>query len=135
MKKFLKLLAGTAVLASVVPHRNKITEKGGSLEALLWKASWTIDPDYQSDPDVHVTVGFNNIFRKADEESELFTDDLVVDYCCDEGIAPNTVMYRDEECKCESEEKCDCGCNEDDAYGSAAEGFEEGCCAGADDEE
>ena len=136
MKKFLKVLAAVAAVAAVVPYRGEGDEKGGELEGLFWKASWTRDPDYYSEPDINVTFGFNNPFKSLKKESDLFTDDLVVDYCCDDGIVPNTVMYRDEECGCEQECKCegDCACD-DDAYGSAAEGFEEGQFADADGEE
>ena len=125
MKKFLKVLAATAAVASIIPLRNKITEDSGSLEALLWKATWTIDPDYQSEPDVHITVGFNNIFRPEDKENELFADDLVVDYCCDETLAQNgeTRVYTEEdvaECNCGCENTADCGCNAGNDAGNDA---------------
>ncbi len=136
MKKFLKVLAAVAAVAAVVPYRGEGDEKGGEIEGLLWKATWTRDPDYQSDPDINVTFGFNNPFKSLKKESELFADDLVVDYCGEGGIAPNTVMYHDEECACGDDCKCENNCTcEDDAYASAAEGFEEGCCAADDDEE
>ena len=138
MKKFLKVLAAVAAVAAVVPYRGEGDEKGGELEGLLWKATWTRDPDYHTEPDINVTFGFNNPFKSLKKESELFADDLVVDYCAEGGITPNTVMYRDEDCTCECESgnKCDHGCSDDDIYGSADEGFEEGCSADeADDEE
>lgn len=127
MKKFLKVLAAVAAVAAVVPYRGEGDEKGGEIEGLLWKATWTRDPDYQSDPDIHVTIGFNNPFEALKKESHLFADDLVVDYS---GGNNATVIVRDEECNCEDECKCD-----DDAYASAAEGFEEGCCGDGADED
>ena len=138
MKKFLKVLAAVAAVAAVVPYRGEGDEKGGELEGLLWKATWTRDPDYHSEPDINVTFGFNNPFKGLKKEPKLFADDLVVDYCGEGGITPNTVMYRDEDCTCDHE--CECKSEEksdDDIYASAAEGFEEGCCCGddADDEE
>ena len=65
MKKVLKILAATAAVASIIPLRCESDEKGGSLEGLLWKAKWTIDPDYQSDPEVNITFGFNNPFKNT----------------------------------------------------------------------
>lgn len=135
MKKFLKILAAAAAVAAVIPFRGEGDENGGEVEGLFWKVDWKRDPDYYSDPDINVTFGFNNPFKSLKKETELFADDLVVDYCCDEGTVPNTVMYRDEDCTCQSEEKCECGCTaDDDAYASADEGFEEGCCADDDEE-
>ena len=125
MKKFLKVLAAVAAVAAVVPYRGEGDEKGGELEGLLWKATWTRDPDCHFEPDINVTFGFNNPFKSLKKESDLFTDDLVVDYSGEGGITPNTTIYRDEDC----ENNCTCDC-EDDA--SAAEGFEEGCCCGND---
>ena len=88
MTKFLKVLAATAALAAVVPFHGEGDDKGGTVEALLWKAKWTRDPDYQSDPEVNISFGFNNPFKKKNEEAELFADELVVDYCGD-----NTMTY------------------------------------------
>ena len=110
MNKILKALAATAALAAVVPFHGEGDKTKGSIKALLWRADWNIDPDYQSQSDINVLVGFNNPFEGLKKESELFADDLVVDYCCDEGITPNTVMYRDEDCQCEDE--CDCQCED-----------------------
>lgn len=138
MKKFLKILATAAAVAAVIPYKAQADENGGEVEGLFWKVDWKLDPDYQSDPDINVTLGFNNPFEAFKKESHLFADDLVVDYCCDEGITPNTVMYRDETCECSGADECKCECEnacEDDVYASAAEGFEEGCCADTDDEE
>ena len=140
MKKFLKVLATVAAVAAVIPFHGEGDEKGGELEGLLWKATWTRDPDYHSEPDINVTFGFNNPFKSFKKESELFADDLVVDYNCDCGITPNTVMYRDEDCTCEQESKCECKNDDmfkvsDDAYGSAAEGYEDGCGDNTADEE
>ena len=98
--KLLKILAATAAVASVIPLRNKVTKNSGSLEALLWKASWSVDPDYQSEPDVHITVGFNNIFRKADKEEELFDEEVVV-------AEDESVFYADTD-HCDCDYDCDC---------------------------
>ena len=118
MKKFLKVLAATAALASVVPFKVKADENSGSVEALLWKATWTLDPDYQADPDVNVTFGFNNPFAKSEEE-HLFADELVVDYCCDSSLQNTVAPHADECCEedfededYEDEDPCDCGCTE-----------------------
>ena len=46
--KFLKVLAAVAAVAAVVPFRGEGDENGGELEGLFWKATWKIDPDYQS---------------------------------------------------------------------------------------
>ncbi len=102
MMKLLKILAATAAVASVVPVRNKITENSGSLEALLWKASWTVDPDYQSEPNVNITVGFNNIFRKADKDAELFAEEVVVD-------EDESVFYADP-CAEDADDSCEADC-------------------------
>ena len=117
--KLLKILAATAAIASIVPFHGEGDEKGGTIEALLWKAKWTVDPDYQSDPEVNITFGFNNPFKKKNEESELFADELVVDYCCDSTLihdceenaccAPDA-EYDDVDA-CTSEDNCQCGEN------------------------
>ena len=57
MKKFLKILAGAAALAAVVPFKCKADENGGEVKGLLYKVNWSIDPDYQSDPEVNVSSG------------------------------------------------------------------------------
>ena len=126
MKKFLKVLATVAAVAAVVPFHGEGDEHGGELEGLFWRVDWKRDPDFHSEPDINVTFGFNNPFKNLKKESDLFADDLVVDYCCDGGITPNTVMYRDEDC-CGDNCQCD-----DDAHASAAEGFEENF--GSDDD-
>ena len=128
MKKFLKVLAAAAALAAVVPYKAKADENGGEVEGLLWKATWKLDPDYQSDPDINVTIGLNNPFEKLNKESHLFADDLVVDYCCDETLthAPVTNesrLYTEEDVKeeetvvvennCSCTESSDCGCESD----------------------
>ena len=120
MKKFLKVLAAAAAVAAVIPYKAKADENGGEVEGLFWKVDWKLDPDYQSDPDVNVTFGFNNPFEAMKKESHLFADDLVVDYCCDEGIAPNTVMYTEEDCG----DDCDC----DDNCTDTVEAPAEPCC-------
>lgn len=131
MKKFLKILAATAAIASVVPFHGEGDEKGGTIEALLWKAKWTIDPDYQSDPDVNITIGFNNPFKKKNAESELFADELVVDYCCDSTLIHDCTQHEEKGRCCAPdaeyddvdastlEDNCQCGdncsCNEEPA--------------------
>ena len=117
MKKFLKVLAATAALASVVPFKIKADDNSGSVEALLWKVNWNMDPDYQSDPEVNVTFGFNNPFADANPEKHLFADDLVIDYCCDNTLVHDCGNIPDfpcNECDCDDTEDdcdCDCGCN------------------------
>ena len=119
MKKFLKVLAATAALASVIPFKVKADENSGSVEAMLWKANWTLDPDYQADPDINVTFGFNNPFAKENPEDHLFADELVVDYCCDNSLVHdcgNIPDCPDIECECDCEGaettcECDCGCS------------------------
>ena len=121
MKKILKVLAATAALAAVVPFHGEGDETGGTVEALLWKAKWTMDPDYQSDPEVNISFGFNNPFKKKNPEAELFADELVVDYCCDSTLADDCAHKN---CCCDapneeyddvdastSEEGCTCGGN------------------------
>lgn len=104
MKKIWKVLAATAAVASVIPVFSETDEKGGTLEALLWKAKWTHDPDYESKPEVDISIGFHNPFKKLskrNQEDHLFADELMVDYCCD-----NTLVHdcTQEEKNCESEE-------------------------------
>ena len=115
MKKFLKVLAAVAAVAAVVPFRGEGDENGGELEGLLWKATWKLDPDYQSDPDINITLGFNNPFKSFKKEDHLFADDLVVDYCCDETLVQDgeTQVYTEEsvaEAPTETD-TCDCGEN------------------------
>lgn len=98
MKKVLKILAAAAAVAAVVPYKCKADEKGGVVQGLLYRVTWTQDPDFLSEPDVNVTFGFNNPFEKKGEESELFADELVVDYCCDDTIVTNeSTLYREED--------------------------------------
>ena len=111
--KLLKILAATAAVASVIPLRNKVTKNNGSLEALLWKASWSVDPDYQSEPDVHITVGFNNIFRKADKEEELFDEEVVV-------AEDESVLYTDP-CTEDTTDACEADCVADEEPAPAVE--------------
>ena len=111
--KLLKILAATAAVASVIPLRNKVTKNNGSLEALLWKASWSVDPDYQSEPDVHITVGFNNIFRKADKEEELFDEEVVV-------AEDESVLYADP-CDKNTDDACEADCVADEEPAPAVE--------------
>ena len=125
MKKFLKILAATAAVAAVIPLRGEGDENGGELEGLLWKATWKLDPHYQSEPDINITFGLNNPFKKANKESHLFADELVVDYCCDETLthAPvhtETQLFTEEDFADEPEttgteesETTECGCGED----------------------
>lgn len=87
MKKFLKVLATAAALAAVVPYKAKADENGGELKGLLWKATWNLDPDHRSESDINITFGFNNPFENENNESHLFADELVVDYCCDDSLA------------------------------------------------
>ena len=131
MKKILKVLAATAALAAVVPFHGEGDENGGTVEALLWKAKWTMDPDYQSDPEVNISFGFNNPFKKKSPEAELFADELVVDYCCDSTLVHDCA--NNEECCCDApsaeyddvdavtkEEPCTCGgqCGDDCTCGN-----------------
>ena len=115
MKKFLKVLATAAAVAAVVPFHGEGDKYSGEIKSLLWKANWKIDPERKTQSDINVLIGFNNPFEHFNKEADLFADDLVVDYCCDEGITPNTVIYRDEECECgceaeapAAEENCEC---------------------------
>ena len=97
MKKVFKILAAAAAVAAVVPYKCKANESGGLVQGLLYKVTWTQDPDYLSEPDVHVTFGFNNPFAKNEEE-HIFADDLTVDYCCDDTLVTNeSRMYREED--------------------------------------
>ena len=121
MNKILKALATTAALAAVVPFHGEGDKTKGSIKALLWRADWDIDPDYQSQSDIKVLIGFNNPFEKKDKETHLFADELVVDYCCDSTLvhdcahkdcccdAPNE-EYDDVDAST-SEEGCTCGGN------------------------
>ena len=122
MKKFLKVLATAAAVAAVVPFRGEGDEKGGELEGLLWKATWTRDPEHKTESDINITFGFNNPLKLFNKEADLFADDLVVDYCCD----GKTVTYTDdctcgEECACEEtpavepveETQTECSCGEE----------------------
>ena len=119
MKKILKVLAATAALAAVVPFHSEGDKNKGTIEALIWKAKWDIDPDYQTQSDIHVLLGFNNPFKKKNHEAELFADELVVDYCCDSTLAHDCVHS---DCCCDApdeeyddvdastkEEPCTCG--------------------------
>ena len=111
MKKFLKVLATAAAVAAVVPFHAEGDKHSGEIKSLLWKASWKIDPEQKTQSDINVLIGFNNPFEHFNKESDLFADDLVVDYCAPGGITPNTVVYHDEECECEApaaEEQCEC---------------------------
>ena len=117
MKKILKVLAATAALAAVVPFHGEGDKTKGSIKALLWRADWDIDPDYQSQSDINVLIGFNNPFKKENKESELFADDLVVDYCCDTTLVRDFDCAEDEDCAPDAEyddvdastKECDCG--------------------------
>jgi len=112
MKKILKVLATTAALASVIPFHAEGDERKGTVKALLWKVKWDIDPDYQSQSDINVTIGFNNPFKKEDKEAHLFADELVVDYCCDSTLAHDCAQTPDCCCgeeKTADEESCTCG--------------------------
>ena len=115
MKKLLKVLAGAAALAAIVPFKCKADENGGTVQGLLYKVDWSVDPDYQSEPEVNVTFGFNNPFEKNKEESHIFADEIVVDYCCDETLAHvpvgNTKLYTEEDVA--EMEKKECSCGED----------------------
>ena len=120
MKKFLKVLAATAAVAAVIPFHAEGDKNKGAIKALLWRADWDIDPDYQSQSDINVLIGFNNPFKKENKESHLFADEIVVDYCADK--APDA-EYDDvdactsEDCCCGGEDQCTCGgeghCHED----------------------
>lgn len=113
MKKFLKVLAGAAALAAIVPFKVKADENGGTVKGLLYNVNWNLDPDYQSEPEVNVTFGFNNPFEKDSEESHLFADELVVDYCCDDTLANATACgetkFVTEEDLADEDEPCTCG--------------------------
>lgn len=103
MKKIWKVLAATAAVASVIPVFSESDEKGGMLEALLWKAKWTRDPNYESKPEVDISIGFHNPFKKMsqlNQEDHLFADELMVDYCCDNTLVHDCAQGED----CESEE-------------------------------
>ncbi|MBR2894407.1 MAG: hypothetical protein IKC03_01945 [Oscillospiraceae bacterium] len=90
MKKLLKTLAATAVLASVIPTKWNKTEDGGTLEAMLWKATWTPKENAPGSTEVNINFGFHNPFpKKKNAEDNLFADELIVDYTCDN----NTVVY------------------------------------------
>ena len=112
MKKVLKILAAAAAVAAVVPYKCKTDENGGVVQGLLYKVTWTQDPDFMSEPDVNVTFGFNNPFEKKGEESELFADELVVDYCCDDTLVTNeSKLYCEEDYMDEANDE---SCCEDD---------------------
>ena len=100
MKKSTKILCaflGAAAAAAVIPYKIKSDDAGGLVQGLLYKVKWTQDPDFLSEPDVHVTFGFNNPFEK-EKEAELFADELVVDYCCDDTLVTNeSRLYREED--------------------------------------
>ena len=121
MKKFLKVLAAAAAVASVVPFHAEGDKNKGVIKALLWRADWNIDPDYQSQSDINVLIGFNNPFEHFNKESDLFADDLVVDYCCDGETVTYTEECTCEECSCEEtpaaepveEAQSECACGED----------------------
>ncbi len=119
MKKGFKILtavAAAAAVAAVVPYKVKTDDAGGLVQGLLYKVKWTQDPDFLSEPDVHVTFGFNNPFAKS-EESELFEDDLAVDYCCDDTLVTNeSRLYREEDYMAEDadEDLADESCCDDD---------------------
>ena len=99
MKNSTKVFAailGAAAAAAVIPYKIKADEAGGLVQGLLYKVKWTQDPDYLSEPDVHVTFGFNNPFKK--EEDDLFADEASIDYCCDDTLVTNeSRMYREED--------------------------------------
>ena len=120
MKKILKVLAATAALAAVVPFHGEADDNGGTIEALLWKAKWTMDPDYQSDPEVNISFGFNNPFKKKSPEAELFADELVVDYCCDSTLAQD----------CAHNDKCCCDAPDEEYDDVDASTKEEPCTCG-----
>ncbi|MBR2131098.1 MAG: hypothetical protein IJ955_00930 [Oscillospiraceae bacterium] len=90
MKKLLKTLAATAVLASVIPTKWNKTEDGGTLEAMLWKATWTPKENAPGSTEVNINFGFHNPFpKKKNEEEDFFADELIVDYTHDS----NTIVY------------------------------------------
>lgn len=132
MKKFLKVLAAAAAVAAVVPFHAEGDKNKGAIKALLWRADWDIDPDYQSQSDINVLIGFNNPFKSLNKESELFADDLVVDYCCD----GETVTYTDD-CTCSEDCTCgdECTCNEAPAAEPVEEAQTECTCGEDCDEE
>ena len=117
MKKFLKVLATAAAVAAVVPFHGEGDKHSGEIKGLLWKASWKIDPEHKTQSDINVIIGFNNPFEHfGNKESELFADDLMVNYCCD----GETVICTDP-CTCEEapaaepveETQTECACSEE----------------------
>ena len=118
MKNFLKFLATAAAVAAVVPFHAEGDKHSGEIKGLLWKASWKIDPEHKTQSDINVLIGFNNPFDhlKKNDEDELFADDLVVDYCCDETLARETV-HSDKSADVaddnETETDDDCSCNDE----------------------
>ncbi len=118
MKKFLKVLTTVAAVAAVVPYKGEGDENGGTLEGLLWKATWTRNTERKTEPDINITLGFNNPFKSLQKESHLFADDLVVDYDCD---SCSTTVCHDDHCECDG-----CAC--------ADEAADEGCCCEAGNE-
>ena len=134
MNKILKALAATAALAAVVPFHGEGDKNKGSIKALLWRADWDIDPDYQAQSDIKVLIGFNNPFEKKNEETHLFADELVVDYCCDSTLVRDCAHTEEHECCCGDEgdvcgENCICGGGVDCACGDNC------CCDKTESEE
>ena len=121
MKKFLKVLATAAAVASVVPFHAEGDKHSGELKSLLWKASWKIDPERKEQSDINVLIGFNNPFEHFRKEADLFADDLMVNYTCDDKTVTYTEECTCEECSCEEtpaaepveEAQSECACGED----------------------
>lgn len=76
MKKLLKALGVTALVASVLPYRVRKDEETDTttVDALLWQA--VRRPGQGEDKNqVDVTFGFKSPLQELREERELFTDD------------------------------------------------------------
>ena len=113
MIKLLKILATTAAVAAVIPYKAKADENGGEVEGLFWKVNWKRDPDYQADPDVHVTLGFNNPFASPQKESDLFDEEVVV-------AEDESVLYTDP-CTEDTTDACEADCVADEEPAPAVE--------------
>lgn len=77
MKKLLKALGITAVIASVLPyrvHRDEETETT-AVDALLWQATRSPGQEEGDGQHIDVNLGFKSPFQAKREEHALFADD------------------------------------------------------------
>ena len=78
MKKFLKVLGAAALIAGLTPYQVEKNEETGErkVKALLWQVSRK--PSLSGDKD-DISIKFLS-FGKDEEEAQLFSDEITVEY-------------------------------------------------------